>query len=107
MSAKQQQPNSSKIIEKSSMINLESELLNDNGTSMGTLKLAVKNALGQTQSANFEELVKKNSILEKIKQNNSNFTSDEIVLIKEACLKVFPDVVTIAVINKIAPNDLK
>lgn len=64
-------------------------------------------ALDNSQSGSLEGLKQKRAIKSKIAAGNLDLSTEEILLIKTSCLQTLKDGATIALLEAIAPNDLK
>lgn len=78
-----------------------------NGSVNATLGELILVALDNAQAGSVEALKQTMAISEKIRNGDTNLTSDEIVIIKNAAVQILRNAAAIAVINAIAPNDLK
>ena len=83
-------------------INLQREF---NGQNIKTLLFF---ALENSQSQSFEQITAKKKLIEKLKKEGElSLTTEEIQIIKYSALQTLRDGATIAIIEEIAPNDLK
>lgn len=78
-----------------------------NGPISGTVGELILIALDNSQAGSVEALKQAMTIADKVRAGNSDLTSDEIVLIKNAAVQTLRNAAAIAVITAVAPNDLK